>query len=67
MKIRARYVRYRHFLKLRYSTHFKRWLEEQGTRLGITGQEVFDNLLIAQSMSAQQVEAIPTPEPEPEE
>lgn len=66
MKIRARYIRFRSFLKLRYSRHFRQWLEAQGDRLGITAQEVFEDLMVGQGMSAQQVEAMPTPE-EPEE
>lgn len=64
MKIRARYVRYRNYLQLRHSTRFRKWLDEQATRLEMTPQRVFEELMIQGGMSAAQVEAVPTPTPE---
>lgn len=61
MKIRARYVRYRNYIQLRHSTRFRKWLDEQATRLDMPTQRVFDKLMIKDGMSAAQVEAVPTP------
>lgn len=59
-----RYVRHRAYRRLRHSNYTQVWLDEQATRLGMTSQELWEDLLVEQKMTAVQVEAIPTP-PEP--
>lgn len=54
MKIRARYVRYRSFDRLRHSSRFYQWLVEQGARLDKSPEEVFD--MLKSGLTAAQVE-----------
>lgn len=55
----TRYVRLRTFDRLRHSSHFMKWLEEQGTRLNMTAQQIFETLLVGQGMSSRQVQSLP--------
>lgn len=67
---RPRYVRHRTFEQARHSRRFKSWLDEQATRLGMTAEELFNNLLVGEGLSFEQIEARqpePEPDPEPEE
>lgn len=61
MKIHARHVRHRSFKGVHHSHHFKRWLNQQATRLKQTASYVFNELLKRRKMTAAQVEAIATP------
>lgn len=62
---RPRYVRHRTYDRLRHSEQFLKWLDEQAERLLMTAQEVFEDLLVAQGLSYEQVEALPDGVPEP--
>ena len=44
MSVRPRYVRHRDYDRLRHSTRFLAWLDEQASRLGISAEAVFDLL-----------------------
>lgn len=55
---RPRYVRYRTFNRLQHSTQFLKWLDEQADRLEVTAEYVFTDLLVAQGMTFEQVEAM---------
>ena len=56
---RPRYVRHRTYDRLRHSERFLKWLDEQAERLLMTAQEVFEDLLVAQGLSYEQVKADP--------
>lgn len=60
---RPRYVRHRVYDRLRHSEQFLKWLDAQAERLSMTAKEVFEDLLVAQNLTFEQVEAM---EPEPE-
>lgn len=62
---RPRYVRYRTFNRLQHSTQFLKWLDEQAERLEVTAEYIFTDLLVAQSMAFEQVEAMGEIPPEP--
>ena len=62
---RPRYVRHRVYDRLRHSEQFLKWLDCQAERLLMEPQEVFEDLLIAQELSYEQVEALPDGVPEP--
>ncbi len=64
MEIRARYVRHRTLPRIRYSRHFKAWLQAQATRTGLTTNQIFGYL--TSGYTAQQVESL-VPDAEPEE
>lgn len=60
--LRARYVRHRHFNRIRHSTAFKGFLAEQATRLGMEEEAVFD--LMKQGYTADDIRNLsedPTP------
>lgn len=60
--VKPRYVRKRTKERLRHSTNFLNWLEQVGARLGIGADEVFNDLLVAQGMTYEQINSLPTPE-----
>ena len=60
--LRARYVRHRHFNRIRHSTAFKGFLAEQADRLSMTEEEVFD--LMKAGASADDIRNT-APEPQP--
>ena len=62
---RPRYVRHRTYDRLRHSEQFLKWLDQQAERLLMTAQEVFEDLLVAQGFSYEQVEALPDGVDEP--
>lgn len=63
---RPRYVRHRVYDRLRHSARFLKWLDGQAARLEMTSQEVFEELLVDQGLTYEQVEGLPAPEPEPD-
>ena len=63
-RARPRYVRHRIYDRTRHSKHFLSWLDAQATRLLIEPDELFNDLLVAQGLSFEQVEAMPDGEPE---
>ena len=44
MEVRPRHVRHREYERLRHSTRFVAWLNDQAVRLGITQDQVFELL-----------------------
>ncbi|QDB70871.1 hypothetical protein [Pseudomonas virus PBPA162] len=70
MRSRPRYVRHRKLERLRHSTWFLAWLEEQAQRLSFSKSYILDTLLRQQGYTFEQIEAmtneVPEPEPEPE-
>lgn len=64
--MRIRNLRHSTFDRLRHSTRFLNWLDEQAARLEQTDRYVYDTLLVAQGLTSEQVEALPAPEPDPE-
>lgn len=60
-----RYVRHRNFNRLRNSKRTLAFLNEQAARLSMTPEQVWNDLMKAQGLTAAQVAAL-TPEPEPE-
>lgn len=63
MNIRVRRLRHRSYTRLRHSEQFRTWIDTQAKRLKIPPLALYNDYLRA-GMSAAQVEAIPTPEPE---
>ncbi len=61
--IRVRHLRHRSLERTRHSTNFLSWLNAQATRLEQTADEIFDALKAG--ATSQEIEAMPTPEPEP--
>lgn len=59
-----RYLRNSILERVRHSTRFKEWLNEQATRLDKTQDEVYN--MLKGGMSAKQISNLPNPEPEPE-
>lgn len=60
----ARYLRHRRFERVRHSTHFRTFLEEQATRLTITAEQVFNELMVKLGYTATDIanmEAFETP------
>lgn len=60
---RINHLRHRNLPRIRHAERLRVWLAAQAERLELTVQEVFDELRMS---SAKQVEALPTPEPDPE-
>lgn len=52
-----RHVRHRSFDRLRHSRRFRQFLEEQGERLFMSPEDVFNDLMKAQGLTAEQVAA----------
>lgn len=53
-----RHVRYRQFDRLRHGSNFAAWLAEQAARLSVTPRLIYDTLLVAQQLTAEQVEQV---------
>lgn len=56
----TRYVRRRKFDHVRNSTGLITWLTKQAARLGLTAKEVFQELMVKNSMSFKEVQSLPT-------
>lgn len=61
--VHVRHLRHRNLERLRYSTNFLTWLNEQATRLEQTVDEIFTAL--KNGATSEEIEATPTPEPAP--
>jgi len=50
-----RHVRHRKYDRLRHSTHFLEFLTQQGERLSMTPEAVFEDLMVTQGFTADQI------------
>lgn len=60
--IHLRYLRNRHYARLRYSRRFKQWLSDQASRLKLTEEELF-NKIKNERLTSSQVEQLTITEP----